>query len=172
VNEAAFLRLGRNQEAQGAREGAMTDERWVEGDVSTGSDDAGPVLPPPVIERVEAVRTYLHEHMAEPVTLATLSRVATLSPYYLIRVFKAHVGMPPHRYLTRLRVERARQLLEVSSLSVTQVAHRAGFGTVSHFSTVFRSHVGLSPTEYRRQHLADRWAQPEAAAVEAHVAPA
>jgi transcriptional regulator GlxA family with amidase domain len=106
------------------------------------------------IERVEVARQYLHEHAAEPVTLATLSRVAALSPFYLVRVFKAHVGVPPYRYLTSLRVARARTLLESSSLSVTQVAHRCGFGSASHFSTVFRSHTGLSPTEYRQRSLA------------------
>jgi AraC-like DNA-binding protein len=139
----------------------MKDDGWSAGQAPDGSRVQGPALTPPVIERIEAVRAYLHEHLAEPITLATLSRVAALSPYYLVRVFKAHVGAPPHRYLTGLRVERARQLLEVTSLSVTQVAHRAGFATVSHFSTVFRSRVGLSPTDYRRRHLRTRWTSAE-----------
>jgi AraC family transcriptional regulator len=136
----------------------MTDDRWMQGEESPRLVGAGPVLGPPVIKRIEAARTYLHEHVAEPITLATLSRVAALSPYYLVRVFKAHVGEPPHRYLTALRVERARRLLEATSLSITQIAHRAGFGSVSHFSTVFRNRVGMSPSEYRKRHLRTLWA--------------
>jgi transcriptional regulator GlxA family with amidase domain len=129
---------------------------------------SGPVpLNAQAIERVEAARQYLHAHAAEPVTLAALARVAALSPFYLVRVFKAHVGVPPYRYLTSLRVDRARMLLASSSLSVTQIAHRCGFGSASHFSTVFRSHVGLSPTEYRRRSLV-AFREP----VPAHVPPA
>jgi len=123
----------------------------LDGTVSVELDhDAVPVNPQ-AVERVEAARQYLHDHAAEPVTLAALSRVAALSPFYLVRVFKAHVGVPPYRYLTSLRLDRARMLLEASSLSITQIAHRCGFGSASHFSTAFRSNVGLSPTEYRRQ---------------------
>src|SRR6266571_6784216 len=139
--------------------GAMRDDGWNSGDELPGSGAPARALSPAVIERIEGARAYLHEHAAEPITLATLSRVAALSPYYLVRVFKAQVGMPPHRYLTVLRVERARQLLEVSSLSVTQIAHRTGFGTVSHFSTVFRARVGVSPSQYRRRHLRSLWEQ-------------
>jgi len=139
----------------------MRDDGWIVDQERIGSGVPGTPLAPPVIERIEAVRAYLHEHVAEPITLATLSRVAALSPFYLVRLLKAHVGVPPHRYLTGLRVQRARQLLEVSSLSITQIAHRAGFGTVSHFSTVFRSRVGLSPSEYRKRHLRARWTSAE-----------
>jgi AraC-like DNA-binding protein len=136
----------------------MNDDAWIVDEERGASGGVRAALSPPVIERIEAVRTYLHEHASEPITLATLSRVAALSPFYLVRVFKSHVGIPPHRYLTVLRVERARQLLEVSSLSVTQIAQRAGFGTVSHFSTVFRTRVGLSPSQYRKRHVRNRWA--------------
>jgi AraC family transcriptional regulator len=129
-----------------------------------GSLASGSMLSPQVIERVEAARAYLHEHAPEPITLATLSRVAALSPWYLVRVFKARVGMPPYRYLTTLRLDRARELLEASSFSVTQIAHRTGFGTVSHFSTVFRGRFGVSPSQYRTRHLRGRW-EPAAQAV-------
>ncbi|MDP9342641.1 MAG: AraC family transcriptional regulator [Actinomycetota bacterium] len=136
----------------------MADGGWIEDGEPRSSGGSGRVLSPAVLERIETARAYLHEHAAEPITLTTLSRVAALSPYYLVRVFKAHVGIPPHRYLMALRVERARRLLEVSSLSITQIAHRAGFGSASHFSTVFRTRVGLSPSEYRKRHLRNRWA--------------
>jgi AraC-like DNA-binding protein len=129
------------------------------------AEPAGAVLllSPQVIERIEETRAYMHEHAGEPLTLSVLSSVAALSPWYLVRVFKAHVGVPPHRYLTTLRLEGARRLLESSSFSVTQIAHRTGFGSVSHFSTVFRTRVGVSPSQYRKRHLRWLWEEDEEA---------
>jgi AraC family transcriptional regulator len=62
------------------------------------------------------------------------------------------VGMPPYRYLINLRIQRAAQLLRESDLTVTQILHRAGFHSPSHFTTTFRRHMGLSPTAYRRRY--------------------
>jgi AraC-like DNA-binding protein len=58
--------------------------------------------------------------------------------------------VPPYRYLIRWRIDYASQLLRESSLSVTQVCHRSGLNSLSHFITTFRLHTGLSPSQYRR----------------------
>jgi PAS domain S-box-containing protein len=107
-------------------------------------------LPPHLAGLVEAARAYLLEHLAEPLDLARLSRAVALSPSYLSRLFRAHVGEPPHRYLTRLRLELAQELLRTSSLSVARIAARAGFATPSHFVATFRAHLGTTPGQYRR----------------------
>lgn len=107
-------------------------------------------LPPHLTERVEAARAYLLEHLAEPLDLTRLSRAVALSPSYLSRLFRAHVGEPPHRYLTRLRLELAQELLRTSSLSVARIAARTGFATPSHFVASFRAHLGTTPGRYRR----------------------
>ena len=67
------------------------------------------------------------------------------------RQFTAYVGVPPYRYLIELRIERARQLLRETELTVTQICHRVGFNSLSHFTTTFRQHTGLSPSAYRRR---------------------
>jgi AraC family transcriptional regulator len=100
---------------------------------------------------VEAARTYLHDHIGDDVSLGSLARVVGLSPFHLAREFRREVGMPPHRYLTWLRMERARDLLERSNLPVTEICRIVGFGTLSHFGSTFRRHVGASPSEYRRR---------------------
>jgi AraC-like DNA-binding protein len=79
-----------------------------------------------------------------------VARAAALSPYYLTRIFKARYGVPPYRYVIGLRIADATALLRDSSLSVTQICHRTGFNSLSHFITTFRRHTGMSPSRYRR----------------------
>jgi AraC-like DNA-binding protein len=100
--------------------------------------------------RVEEVRAYLEANMTGHVDMVSVARQVALSPFYLNRIFKAQYGVPPYRYLIRLRIDHATDLLRDSVLTVTQICHRAGFNSLSHFTTTFRRHVGMSPTQYRR----------------------
>jgi AraC family transcriptional regulator len=106
---------------------------------------------------MELLKVYLREHLADQIRIKHLASLVALSPYYFVRTFKRYVGVPPHRYLTQVRMERARELLEGSDLSATQICHRVGFSSLSHFTNTFRQHVGVSPTAYRRDQL-DRMA--------------
>ncbi len=99
--------------------------------------------------RVDAARDYMMAHITEEVDLAALARVAGLSPYHFGRMFKAHVGLAPHQFLIRLRIEQAARLLKSSNWSVTQICYEAGFRSLSHFITTFRKHTGVSPSRYR-----------------------
>ena len=96
------------------------------------------------------VAEYIEEHLAEDPSLATLADVARLSPYHFVRAFKQSFGLPPHRYMSRLRVEQAKALLANPAMSVTQVGFNLGFSETSSFTTTFRKHTGLTPTAYRR----------------------
>jgi AraC-like DNA-binding protein len=62
-----------------------------------------------------------------------------------------HLGMGPHRFLVRLRVEHAARLLRTSSLSVTRICYDVGFRDLSHFITTFRRFTGMTPLQYRRR---------------------
>jgi len=105
---------------------------------------------PQVRARVEAAREYLQANMTKDLDMASVARAAALSPYYLTRIFKAQYGVPPYRYVIRLRITYAAELLRTSMLSVTQIRHRVGFNSLSDFITIFRRHVGVSPMQYRR----------------------
>jgi AraC family transcriptional regulator len=110
-------------------------------------------LPSPHLQRkIAEVQAFLAQNLAYDVDLAAIARQAALSPYYFTRPFTAMVGMPPYRYLINLRIQRAAQLLRESDLTVTQILHRVGFHSPSHFTTTFRRHMGLSPTAYRRRY--------------------
>jgi AraC-like DNA-binding protein len=91
---------------------------------------------------------YLREHFAENVSLARLAAVAGISPFHLHRRFSEHLGMPPHSFLTQLRVARARTLLR-QGLSISEVAALTGFADQSHLTRHFKRFVGLTPGAYR-----------------------
>ena len=91
-------------------------------------------LSPHARARVEEVRAYLEASMTRDVDMVSVARQVALSPFYLTRVFKAQYGVPPYRYLIRLRSDHATGLLRDSALTVTQICHRAGFNSLSHSS--------------------------------------
>ena len=98
-------------------------------------------------KRVRKVQEYLHAHLHRKITLEDLSELTDLSPYYFLRMFKNAVGMPPHAYLTRLRLERSKKML-MDAAPVSDVALRAGFCDQSHFSRNFKGAYGVTPGEY------------------------
>jgi AraC family transcriptional regulator len=114
-------------------------------------------LPSPHLQRkIHEVQLFLAQNLAQDVDLNAIAAHASLSPYYFTRQFTAMVGMPPYRYLITLRIKRAAELLLESDLTVTQILHRVGFHSPSHFTTTFRRHMGMSPTDYRRRNDFER----------------
>jgi AraC family transcriptional regulator len=96
------------------------------------------------------VARYIEEHLPENISLATLADVVRLSTYHFVRAFKRSFGLPPRRYVSSLRMERAKSLLADPAVSVTQIGFNLGFSETSSFTTTFRKHIGLTPTAYRR----------------------
>lgn len=96
------------------------------------------------------VMTYIEEHLGEPVPLAKLAELASLSTYHFCRAFKQSFGVPPHRYHTGQRIERAKALLAKPAFSVTNIGLTVGFSETSSFTAAFRKATGLTPTAYHR----------------------
>jgi AraC family transcriptional regulator len=93
---------------------------------------------------------YIDDHLAEEISLSSLARLVQLSPYHFSRAFKQSFGLPPHRYLTNRRIERAKSLLEQRKMSVTEISFEVGFSEAAAFSAAFRKLTGETPTAYRR----------------------
>jgi len=68
---------------------------------------------------------------------------------HFLRTFRASTGLTPHRYLLRLRVDRAKRLIQKKSMTLVEIALECGFADQAHFSRVFTKHFGLSPSQYR-----------------------
>ena len=88
---------------------------------------------------------------AEPLDLAALAREAGYSKFHFARAFAAAYGETPRAYLTRRRLERAKTLLRVANLSVTEICFLVGFESLGSFSALFRRVVGQTPSAYRRE---------------------
>ncbi|GHO46178.1 AraC family transcriptional regulator [Ktedonospora formicarum] len=113
--------------------------------------DARFMLPPTTNERahVQRVRAYLEGHFAENVSLEQLATLVNWSPFHLLRVFRDAIGLPPHSYLTQLRVMQAKRLLALT-VSPAEVASMVGFSDQSHLTRHFKALVGVPPGEYAR----------------------
>jgi AraC family transcriptional regulator len=94
---------------------------------------------------------FIEAHLAEHIPLAALAELVDLSLYHFARAFTQSFGMPPHRYHWARRMDRARSLLRMPTLSVTQIGSRVGFCETSSFTKAFRKFTGLTPSEYRRR---------------------
>jgi transcriptional regulator GlxA family with amidase domain len=104
-----------------------------------------------VLHKLAQVRDLMRDCLDEELTLADLSEEAELSAWHFLRAFRTAFGETPHEFLTRVRLERAKDLLTVSSRPVTEICFDVGFTSLGSFSTLFRRQVGLSPAEFRRK---------------------
>lgn len=99
---------------------------------------------------VRASSAYIRTNYADrELSVAGLAGREALSGSYYLRSFREILGTTPHRYLSRVRVNAARELLDTTSLSVETVAERCGFCSASHFISVFRRETGMTPLQFR-----------------------
>jgi AraC-like DNA-binding protein len=101
-------------------------------------------------EAIRQARRYLEEHFAQGVSLNELAKDVALSPYYLLRVFRAEVGMPPHAYMESVRIRAAQHLIE-SGKPLADVAAEVGFSNQSHLTHRFKQIIGATPGQYAQQ---------------------
>jgi len=104
--------------------------------------------------RLKRVMQYIDDNLDAKVTLQHLAAVAGLSRMHFAAQFRAAVGMRPHDYLLKRRIERAQELLQRADASLVDVALTVGFQTQAHFTTVFKRFAGDTPYQWRSAHLA------------------
>jgi AraC-like DNA-binding protein/ligand-binding sensor protein len=103
---------------------------------------------PPVIARAKA---YILEHQGEDITLADVARAVNTSSFYFCKLFKKTTGINFTNYLSRVRIERAQNLLLNPSLRISEIGFEVGFQSLTHFNRVFKKIIGQSPTQFRAQ---------------------
>jgi AraC-like DNA-binding protein len=99
---------------------------------------------------VQQARRYIDECFAQGINLTQLAEHVSLSPYYLLRVFRAEVGMPPYAYLESVRIRQAQRLIEAGK-PLAEVAVEVGFSSQSHLTQRFRQIIGVTPGQYAQQ---------------------
>ena len=93
---------------------------------------------------------YIEEHVSKRIELATLAHLVRLTPFHFCRAFKHSFGMPPIRYQANRRIEHAKLLLAIPTMSITEIGLTIGFGCSSSFTAAFRKATGFTPTGYQR----------------------
>ena len=109
---------------------------------------------PSRIAALDRCRAYMDEHWAEDFDVEMLAKVACVTPSYLSRLFRRHLGTTPMRYRNSVRIEKAKHLLLIKSASVEEIADVLGFEDAKYFSHLFKSIPGLPPSQFRKKYQA------------------
>ena len=104
--------------------------------------------------RLKRVVQYVDENLSAKITLQDLAAVAGLSRMHFAAQFRAAMGMRPHEYLLKRRIERAEELLKHTDIPLVEIALTVGFQTQAHFTTVFKRFAGDTPYQWRSAWLA------------------
>ncbi len=101
--------------------------------------------------RLNEVKDYIDSCFNEDITLDSLSKIALMSPFHLLRQFRKNYHITPHQYLINRRLDRAKNSILNSSASLTDICFMIGFNDISSFSKLFKRKFGLSPQRFRLQ---------------------
>ena len=98
---------------------------------------------------IRRARDFINNHQTEDLSLADVARAVNTSTFYFCKSFKKATGLHFTDYLSRVRIEKAKNLLLNPNLRVSEIAYEVGFQSLTHFNRVFRKLVGESPSDYR-----------------------
>ncbi|HPG41268.1 MAG TPA: AraC family transcriptional regulator [bacterium] len=102
------------------------------------------------INRLKKVFDYIGDEYSFAITLEQMAEKACMSPAYFCRYFKKVTGLSPNHYILRYRIDKAKELLITSDLSITEIAFKIGFNSSSYFDRIFQRFTTLSPSQFRQ----------------------
>jgi AraC-like DNA-binding protein len=102
------------------------------------------------LDTVIGTRHYINNNLDKELNLNFLSHIRFTSKFHLLRLFKRYYGQTPKQYLTEKRIERAKELL-TQGTNITETCFDIGFDSPSSFSTLFKSRVGITPSEFQKR---------------------
>ena len=103
------------------------------------------------IPYIRQARTILDDNFDKHITIPQLARQAGINEAKLKEGFKELFGQGIHTYLLQLRLQKAQHLLLTTELTVTDITYHIGYSHVTHFTTLFKKELGLTPTEWRKK---------------------
>jgi AraC-like DNA-binding protein len=101
---------------------------------------------PPMITKA---KQYIQEKQGEGLSLGEVAKAVNTSTFYFCKMFKKYTGLNFTEYVSRVRIESAKNLLLNPNLRISEIAYEVGFQSLTHFNRVFKNIVGEAPTEYR-----------------------
>ena len=104
-------------------------------------------------DSIHKVIEFLRTQYNKDISFKDVAKIANFSPYHFINIFKEETGKTPHEYLLDIKIEKAQELLRLKKHNITEVCCLCGFNSISHFTTVFRTKVGVTPSDYRKSIL-------------------
>ena len=99
---------------------------------------------------IERTIEYLNDNYQSHFSLQNVADIANLSPYHFLRLFKNQTGKTPYAYLVDIKIEKAKEMLRSKKHTVTEVCFLCGFNNASHFATLFKKKVGVTPSDYSK----------------------
>ena len=102
---------------------------------------------------MQVVKILIEDKFHRPLDLSEMAKSVNLSPWRLAHLFKAEVGISPLRYLTLVRLQKARHYLETGFLTVREIGASVGIPNASHFTRSFKAAYGSSPVQHRNSHF-------------------
>jgi AraC family transcriptional regulator len=98
---------------------------------------------------IDEVVAYIHEHLHDPLPLSRLADYAAYSPFHFTRIFKERIGLSPQYYVSSLRLQRAKELLLRTNMSIRDIGLEIGQQSLGTFTTRFTERVGMTPSDFR-----------------------
>lgn len=98
---------------------------------------------------VEKAKKFLSTHLTQPIGVEDAAKAVGLSQYHLARLFKSRTGQTMQQYLTKTRIDAAKQLLVTEDTAISELAAVLQFCDQSHFTRIFRHQTGMTPAQYR-----------------------
>lgn len=104
----------------------------------------------PIEENIESAKSFIFNNLAQKITVKDLSSIAHMSPSHFSRVFKSQTGFSPYDYVLTARLNRAKELLQKTNMTISQIAESTGFNSEANFVYFFTGNVGISPGKFRK----------------------
>lgn len=105
---------------------------------------------PKIKELVSSSIKYMNDNYERDISIADVAKYVFLSPSYFTRIFKEEIGISPMNYLLKIRVERAKELLDGSEMKVGDIAQMVGFSNQQRFNEIFKKYTGITPLKFRK----------------------
>lgn len=104
-------------------------------------------------EEIKKVERYMEVNFSNKISIEELSSLIHISKFYFLRLFKSYVGVTPYQYLTKIRINKSKDYLKGTSLTIEEIAYRVGYINVNNYIRDFKRYSNLTPNKFRKYYI-------------------